>query len=143
TAWMTVKRHGEVDMFDWGLLLFGITVFAAQATFAVRALMSPTKTLYGLPAPPYIMLGSVVLLAVIGDIRMLMRGGIAGTQRIARHLWRMCFGWFVASGSIFLARPHLFPVWMRKSGALYFLTVLPLLLLVFWMVRVRAGSVSP
>jgi hypothetical protein len=63
--------------------------------------------------------------------------GVSGTQRIARHLWRMCFAWFVASASIFLARPHLFPSIMRKSGALVFLTVLPLILLIFWMIRVK------
>jgi hypothetical protein len=28
----------------------------------------------------------VVLLAVAGDVRMLVRGGVLGRQRIARHL---------------------------------------------------------
>jgi hypothetical protein len=83
------------------------------------------------------MLGSVALFATIGDVRMLMRGGIAGTQRIARHLWRMCFALFVAAASIFLARQHLFPAILQKTGALIFLSFLPLLLLVYWMVRVR------
>ena len=79
----------------------------------------------------------VALLALAGDLRMLLGSGVLGTQRIARHLWRMCFAWFIASASIFLARPHLFPAIMRKSGALIFLTVLPLMLLLFWMVRVK------
>jgi len=79
----------------------------------------------------------VALLALAGDLRMLLGKGLVGTQRIARHLWRMCFAWFIASASIFLARPHLFPAFMRNSGALYFLTLLPLVLLVFWMLRVK------
>jgi len=71
---------------------------------------------------------------------MLVRGGIAGTQRIARHLWRMCFALFVAAGSIFLARQHLFPDILQKTGALVFLSFLPLLLLVYWLVRIRLAK---
>jgi len=79
----------------------------------------------------------VALLALVGDARLLVRGGISGTQRIARHLWRMCFALFIAASSIFLARQHLFPVFMRKMGMLFFLSFLPLILMVYWMVRVR------
>jgi len=64
------------------------------------------------------------------------------TQRIARHLWRMCFALFVSAASIFLARQHLFPAFMRKTGALIFLSVLPLLLLIFWPLRVRLANAS-
>jgi hypothetical protein len=67
---------------------------------------------------------------------MLLGGGVRGAKRIARHLWRMCFAWFIASSSIFLARPHLFPAVMRKTGALYLLSVLPLILMIFWLIRV-------
>ena len=49
----------------------------------------------------------------------------------------MCFALFVAAGSIFLARQHLFPAILQKTGALVFLSFLPLLLLVYWMVRIR------
>jgi hypothetical protein len=82
----------------------------------------------------------VALIALIGDIRMLMHRGIDGTLRLARHLWRMCFALFIASGSIFLARQHLFPAVMRTTGALYFLTFLPLLLMIFWLIRVRLAT---
>jgi len=44
-------------------------------------------------------MGSVMLLAGAGDVRMLVRGGVLGAKRIARHLWRMCFGLFIAAGS--------------------------------------------
>jgi hypothetical protein len=60
-----------------------------------------------------------------------------GTQRIARHLWRMCFALFIASASIFLARQQLFPALFRKTGALYLLSFLPIILMIFWLIRVR------
>jgi hypothetical protein len=71
---------------------------------------------------------------------MLFRKTITRTQTLIRHLWRMCFGLFIAAASVFLARPHLFPAFMQKSGALIFLSVLPLLLMLFWFIRVRRSA---
>jgi len=85
----------------------------------------------------YFFLGSIALLAAVGDVRMLVRGGIFGTQRLVRHLWRMCFALFIASASIFIARPHLFPALFRKTGLLFLLGIGPLILMIFWLVRVR------
>ena len=73
---------------------------------------------------------------------MLVRRGISGTQRTARHLWRMCFALFVASASVFLARAHLFPAVLQKTGALVLLSFLPLILMVFWLIRIRIAKAS-
>jgi hypothetical protein len=81
-------------------------------------------------------MATVVLLAGADDVRMLVRG-LSTTQRIARHLWRMCFRLFIASGSIFLARPQLFPKFLQETNILLLLGVLPLILLVFWIIRLR------
>ena len=100
----------------------------------------PTACIAANPCWPVLLPGFGCVVALAGDIRMLVRGGIDGTQRLARHLWRMCFALFVASGSIFLARQHLFPAVMRTTGALYLLTFLPLLLMIFWLIRVRLAT---
>jgi hypothetical protein len=98
-------------------------------------------------------MGSVMLLAAAGDVRMLVRGGLSGTQRIARHLWRMCFGLFIAAGSFFMGpsnRPlrllstvglgqHLSPA-LFNTGLYLFLSMLPLILLIFWLVRIRFAN---
>src|SRR6202051_1574854 len=95
-------------------------------------------------------MGSVMLLAAAEDVRMLVRGGVFGTKRIARHLWRMCFGLFIAAGSFFMGpsnRPlrllsavglggHL-PSWFFSTNLYLLLSILPLLLLIFWLLRVR------
>ncbi|MGA2098047.1 MAG: hypothetical protein ABSH39_17235 [Candidatus Acidiferrum sp.] len=44
----------------------------------------------------FFFLGSICLLAAAGDIRKLVSGGLFGAKRVARHLWRMCFGLFIA-----------------------------------------------
>jgi hypothetical protein len=138
TSWMTARRRdAKPGVFDWGAFLVALTVASVIVTLAVEAATSPTGLKYGYPVGPYIFLGSVAVLATAGDIRMLVRGGISGTQRIARHLWRMCFAFFIAAASIFLARAHVFPAVLRKTGVLYLLSFLPLILMVFWLIRVR------
>lgn len=45
----------------------------------------------GVPVFMGIFMSSVILLAGLGDLRMLVRG-ISGRRRIAQHLWHMCLG---------------------------------------------------
>src|SRR5450432_959212 len=131
TAWISARRkEGKPGIFDWIGLMVVVILAAFEATWGSEAAMSPTGMKYGYPVGPYLFIGSVAVLATIGDVRMLMRGGISGTQRIARHLWRMCFAWFIASASIFLARQQLFPAIMRRTGALFLLSFLPLMLMI-------------
>jgi hypothetical protein len=141
TSWVTARRReGKPGIFDWIALLAVLAITATEATFGFEAALSPTGSKYGYSPWPYALLGSVALLASVGDIRMLVRGGISGTQRLVRHLWRMCFGLFIASLSIFLARPHLFPVLLNKTYVIPFLGFLPLILMIFWLLRVRFAN---
>ncbi len=138
TAWMTARRRdGRPGILDWGPLLVVVAVAAVEVTLGLEAAMSATGLKYDYPPGPYFFLGSVALLAAVGDVRMLVRHGIAGTQRIARHLWRMCFALFIAAASIFLARQQVFPDLLRRTGVLVFLSFLPILLMIFWLLRIR------
>jgi hypothetical protein len=138
TAWVTARRRDSgTDIFDWLGLLVAVSIAAVAVIFGIEAAYSPAGTHGGSPASAYVLPGFVALLAAIGDARMLLRGGIGGAQRIARHLWRMCFALFVAAASIFLARPQLFPPLLTKTHVLVILGVLPLILMVFWLARVR------
>jgi hypothetical protein len=141
TAWMTARhRDGRTRIFDGSALLVVFAVAAVELTLGLKAANSPTGLMYDYPPGPYFFLGSVAVVATVGDIRLLLRGTISGVQRIARHLWRMCFALFIASASVFLARAQLFPAVLRQTGVLFLLSFLPLLLMIFWLVRVRFKS---
>ena len=141
TAWIAARRaEAETSIFDWAALLVALGITAVELTWGLQAAMSPTGRKFDYPPGPYFIMGSVSALAALGDLRMLLRHGILGTKRIARHLWRMNFAWFIASASIFSARQHLFPAILRKTGVLVFLSFLPLLLLIFWLIRVRLAN---
>ncbi len=151
TAWLTARRKdGETSRWDWVWLLIPLANGILLWMTGVKVLRSGHSSLGGVPVGMMFFLGSVCLLAAAGDVRMLVRGGVAGVKRISRHLWRMCFGLFIAAGSFFFGgsnRPlrllssvgigqHL-PAALFSTTLYLILTVLPLILLIFWLVRVR------
>src|SRR5258708_4279421 len=151
TAWLTARRRdGETTRFDWVVLLIPLAIGILLWMNGIEVLRSGVGSPDGVPVGMMFFMGSVCLLAAAGDVRMLVRGGVAGAKRIARHLWRICFGLVIAPGSFFLGpsnRPLrlLSSVGIGKylspalfSTTLYLiLTLLPLILLIFWLVRVR------
>ena len=138
TAWTTARRgDGETRFLDWVALLVATAVAAVIASFGFEALKSATETKDGVSAGIYFMLSSVALICAAGDLRMVLRGGLFGVHRIARHLWRICFALYIASASVFLARAQIFPEFLRKTHVIFLLGILPLPLMVFWLVRVQ------
>src|SRR5713101_4849663 len=139
TAWVTARRRdGETSILDWAALLIPLWAGIGGWINGLDAVHSPTGSKYGVPAGMHFFLGSVMLLAAAGDVRMLLRGGVFGAQRIVRHLWRMCFGLFIATGSFFLGQgSKVFPAFILKTNVLFIPAVLPLILLIFWLFRVR------
>jgi uncharacterized membrane protein len=150
TAWLTARRRdGETSRVDWGVLLIPLIGGSWLWFISLEKAFSRTPAKDGVPIGMSFFIGSVMLLAAAGDIRMLVRGGISGTKRLVRHLWRMCFGLFIATGSFFLGQQQVFPAVLRGSILLIVLGILPLVLLIFWLFRVwftntyRAKGVRP
>ncbi|MGA7839441.1 MAG: hypothetical protein WBS17_14825 [Candidatus Acidiferrales bacterium] len=154
TAWLTARRRdGETQRLDWFLLLIPLALGTLTWMNGVAIVRSGVDSPDGVPVGMSFFMGSVMLLAAAGDVRMLAGGGVVGAKRIARHLWRMCFGLFIAAGSFFMGPsnrplrlltaaglgPHLSPA-LFSTGVYLVLTLLPLILLVYWLVRVRFTS---
>ena len=138
TAWAAGRRREVAPgILEWGGLLVALAVGGAVLINGFAVATGAIRPGDGVPAGMYFFLGGIAWLAAVGDLRMLVRGGISGVQRVTRHLWRMSFALFVASGSFFLGKQQHFPAALRGSMLLVVLAVLPLLLLIFWMIRVR------
>src|SRR5207247_1850066 len=110
TATTTVKplpRYQRTDDAVLMLLVLATAAFTLRDGTAVWAL--PGHARAGVPAGMVFFLGTIYLLAGIGDLRLLREGSITGPRRLARHLWRMCFALFIASGSFFLGQMKFIP----------------------------------
>jgi uncharacterized membrane protein len=138
TAWLTARRRdGETSRYDWLVMLVPVALGILTWVNGLGVVRRGASSENGVPVGMFFFMGSVMLLAAAGDLRMLLGGGVLGAKRIKRHLWRMCFGWFIATGSFFLGQQQVFPRFLQGSALLLILGVLPLLLLIFWMFRVR------
>jgi uncharacterized membrane protein len=133
TAWLAGRRR-DIGKLDFAALVGGISGAAAILMLGVHVLHHPNRDA---PAAMCFFLGGMLLLAATGDVRMLIRGGISGRPRIVRHLWRMCFGLFFATGSFFLGQQQVFPIFLRGTLFLTVLAFLPLPLMIYWLFRVR------
>lgn len=145
TAWVTVRRdEGAVGFAERIALPVALVLCApfALLSFQLATGMTPllrsAVPLEGAVRIAIYAFTTVLVIAVLGDAKVVFGGGITGAPRIARHLWRMCLGLTLAVGSAFtngfarlLPGPHHVPL-------VFFLPQFaPLILLMFWMIRVR------
>jgi hypothetical protein len=141
TAWLTV-RHVESKM-SWPLIasaVLAILIAASGYYFGIEALMSKDGTKDGFPYGIYFFFSSVALMAGVMDIRVILRGGIFGKQRLLRHLWRMCFSLLIAAASLFLGQPQVFPESIRKPQLLMIPVLVVLISLLFWLIKVAVSK---
>lgn len=131
------QRGGEFQWIDAGSLAAAIALAFLSTRLALEVARSPTGKINGVPPAPLFAFGAVAALAAVGDLRLILVRRLQGTHRIGRHLWRMCFAMFIASGSFFLGQAKVFPKPIRIIPLLAIPAFLPLVFLVYWLVRVR------
>jgi hypothetical protein len=149
TAWMTVRRkEGSIGIAEKIAL---VVVLCLCLPFAILSFQLATgvepsfKSAVPLEGPVRVAIYSftfLVAMAAIGDARLVRDGAITGARRIGRHLWRMCAGLTFAAGSAFTnGLPRLLPKTVHVPLVFLFVPqLLSLVLLIFWMIRVRFTS---
>jgi hypothetical protein len=131
TAWMTVRRKEKnVGLFEYGAFLVASGAAAALLAFGLQVVRTPL-------AVPYFVFASFAACAASLDLKVIMQGGVSGAPRIARHLWRMCFALFFATSFFFLGQQKVMPAILHRSPVLFVPAFAPLVLLIFWLLRVR------
>jgi len=145
TAWMTVRREARTaGIFEKLALLFAICISAPFLVLSYQLAAGSTpvlKSAISFQGPILIAVytfTAVLVLAAVGDAKVVFGGGIAGAPRIARHLWRMCLGLTMATGSAFTnGFARLLPGPYHVRPPFFYPQLLPLSLMVSWMIRVR------
>jgi len=144
TAWMTARRRsGTSGRFEKIACAIVLVIAIAIIGAGFKAALSPPGQFSGPPGPGALFaLGAVCLLAGLSDLKFILRGKLSATQRISRHLWRMCFAFFIATGSFFLGQQDVLPQALRGSPILFVPAFAPFALMLFWLARVRFSSNS-
>ena len=143
TAWRAARnRERGTGRLDVMAFLFVSAVGLSGIMAGIEAAGSPKGTKHGMPAAAYFVFGTVALLCAFTDVRMLRRGGLVGTQRLRRHIWRMSLALLIATLSFFPGQAKLFPPALRSTGLLFIPHVLLIGAMAFWMFRYRARRVA-
>jgi uncharacterized membrane protein len=112
----------------------------------VKAFNSPRGVLNGVPFAMLFFIAAVMILAAIGDVRIMRFGIPRGGPRLARHLWRMCFALFIAAGSFFSIRSRVAKI-LPEPFTTGPMRALPILLIFgamfYWLWRVRRRRPLP
>jgi hypothetical protein len=131
-------------LFDQAAMMSAFAIGTGALVFAMSGRVR------GGMAYPLVMFALVTLFAGIGDRRMIRAGGIKGTARLRRHLWRMCTALFIAAASFFLGPVRRIPEPLRIP-ALRLIPIVVLVTMAYWLWRYRrkriartaAGVMSP
>lgn len=137
TGWVTARRRDkEAGVFE--IAAFFVAVACAIGGFSSAYLIaSGAKE----PENPFILnatisISTVMALAALGDLSVVLRRGLAGRQRIARHLWRMCFGLVIAVGSFAAQGSKALPPDVPAAEFLLSSILLVVAIMGFWLARV-------
>src|SRR5271156_2663026 len=135
TGWIAAKRKaGVVGFPEYAALTAALAIAAALLFFGVGAARAaPTPGAF----VPYFVFAAFAAWNAFSDLRLILAGGLAGSARIVRHLWRMCFAWFFANSFFFLGQQKVMPQWLHGSAVLVVLALMPLAIMIFWLVRIR------
>lgn len=137
SSWLTIRRRPHrPGPAEWGLALLAVGVCVGSLVFGLEARQSPSGLKQGFAAADYFFFAAAAGLAATLDGLMLLRRGVSGRHRLARHLWRMGFALFIANGSLFTGPgAKLFPQAWRDSALLSLPEALVALTLLFWLGR--------
>ena len=123
-----------VNAVNWIVLVIAGTVAAVQNE----------GVLFHFHAVDYFFLSMMALVCLLGDVIYFLGKRNAYQHKIARHLWRMCLGFFIAAGSAFTGPGKtVFPVSIQESGVLALPEIIILLSMIFWLIRTLYFTKQP
>lgn len=101
TGLTTVRSVTGARWLNTGALVVAVMLAFGSMDKGVTAFASPGGVLDGVPFFMLFFIGTVMAFAAAGDVRVMWSGALRGRPRLSRHVWRMCFGLFIAAGSFF------------------------------------------
>lgn len=137
TSWVTARR-GERPAGAFEKVTFAVALGSAIyfAWFAYRVATGALPAINPYFVYVAVFVSSGLALAAAGDLSMVLRRNVSGAQRVARHLWRMCFALVLAVGSFAAQGATVLPKVIPGRLLLFGSMGLVLLVMLFWLVRV-------
>lgn len=145
SGWLTAQSSsGPAKRAELGMCVVNAMTFLSLTGLGALALNRADGAMFGFAGENYLFLAGMSGIALVGDISRIVRGSISRKHQIARHLWRMLLGFFIAAGSAFTGPgASAFPEPVQASGLLALPELLILLLMIFYLIRTLVTSRKP
>ena len=131
TSWAAARGDGRSGWIEIAACLSALAMAGLMVWGGISGAATPAGT------GPIYALAVVMLIAGLLDINAVLRRKLKPAQRIARHVWRMCFAFFIATGSFFLGQQDVLPAAVRGSPWLFLFAFAPFGVMAFWLGRLR------
>jgi uncharacterized membrane protein len=131
TGWATVRRgEGRIGTFERTAIAIPI------AGVGMGLYMSTLPEITGTQHVATYVIAGIAALCALGDTHLILKRGLVGRPRIARHVWRMGVALAMAALSFFAGQQKYLPEFVR--GTMYVLVpgLTALALMAFWLLRV-------
>lgn len=130
------RKENETGLFEISALTLAVSTAIAAGYFGSAASNGEIQLTGRTPAGFYYFQAAFLVFCSALDIRVIIRGGVSGAQRIARHVWRMCLALLIAVTAIFLGNTHIFSDVIRNTNILFAPSIIVIVLMIYWMLRV-------
>ena len=120
TSWATVRTPpATLDRLSHVAPPVGIAIGAVALFWGWQAQTGRLQLADDIPVEAFFAFAALAFLSAYGDIALVRRGGIAGTRRLIRHLWRMCLALYFSVATLFTGPGSvIFPDAIRGSWPL-------------------------
>jgi uncharacterized membrane protein len=146
TALTTVRPDSTwMRRLNIGALAAAIGLILAEVRVGLEALAGRVGAADGVPlrGGPLFFMAAITTFAAVGDVRFMRSTAPRGRPRLARHLWRMCFALFIATGSFFSIPDRvrtILPEVFATPPLQLTPMLLPAVVMVYWLWRLRRQS---
>jgi uncharacterized membrane protein len=134
------RRNFQAGIAETMGLVVALTITAMGLLFIYIGVSSESGTVDGSPPQAFFLFTIVGTFAAIGELRVIIKRSLSNTARVMRHLWRMCLSFFIASGSLFLGQPQLFPLWFKETPLPFVFAFAPVVIALIWLVKMKLSQ---
>lgn len=134
TAWQPANR---INVYDKVLFVIAILITIGFAWYSYQTTQVYGGKLGGFGIQAYLAFGSVMLFSTVADYRYIRLGGLKGSSKLIRHLWRMFFPLLMSTAAFFLGQSRHLPSALQSIEFILLPVVFVLLSALYWAIKVK------
>jgi hypothetical protein len=144
TSWATVRiPSATLDKFSYVAPIVAGSIGMIALYWGSMAALGYEEVDDDIPVAAYFVFSGLAFLSACGDVATILKGGAVGAQRLARHLWRMCFALYLFTATLFTGPGSVvFPEEIRGSWVFMIPELSVLALSLYWLTRVFGNRTS-